>query len=577
MKPVSTLLSVLSLNAVLFAADVSKPPTAADLAKWKTEGWKASSDEMGQALAQAYKPTAATNPALQKWLLARHWLKFLDEAAYPVAGLPEIPIALVDEFLTDDSLGPLLFANLKPEDARPEVLRMLAEIRTHHAAEWKTHKALAVALAVVFDVERPRRWPHGQVKTEVVPVEPEPVTVSERFAFWVESENAGKLMLDPGKLNVEQLKFVVNTWLAREELRWAQKNVRFSRTNFGAAFNSIRYDTPRLDSSQYVWPGETYRLEDIQERGGICVDQAYFASQAGKARGLPTLYFSGEGNRGGHAWFGYMRSDDRWELNEGRYAYDNYATGSALDPQTWKPMTDHDLLYLASSFRDRPEYAAGRFHLQFADLFHEMSNPAAEKAAVENAIRACPDDADAWDRRTACLAATGASAKELRTHFEAAIRQFSRNPDLKADYTKKYAGVLREAGDTALADKLERSLVTSNTDERSDLSIETAKAKLDELVAAKDWEAAYRHYDWILRKLGKNSSGPVFTGVVQPFVKRLIKEGQLDIALRAIKGAGRDLGLTKLNEEVDYQKAQEDLEREIREAIKASKTGSGGR
>ncbi len=558
-------------TAALTAADLTKLPGAADINGFKAAGWKTAATQLREGLLRSYKPVSASDPAMQKWLLVLHWLKFLDDAAYPVAGTTAAPTALVDEFIADAALGTLLFQNLKPEDNRAAVLAILADIRTKQPAAWKTHQALAVAMAVVFDTPLPRGWPHGQVNPEAVPMESADLPVAERFAFWIESETGGKLLLDPKKLEVEQLKFVVDTWLTRDELRWAQKNIRFPRAGFGQAFSSIKYDTPRLDTGKYDWQGDSYALVEIQKTGGICVDQAYFAAMAGKARGLPTLMFSGEGNRGGHAWLGYMKSDDKWELNEGRYAYDNYATGSAMDPQTWKPMTDHELTYLASRFRNRPEYAIGRFHLQFADLFKEVSSPAGEKTAVENAIRACPDDADAWDRRTACLVAAAVPDKDLRVHYEAAIRQFTRNPDMKAEYTRKYVEVLRKTGDTVLADKLERSMVTANTKERSDLSMETAKARLDELLAAKQWDEAYKHYDWILNRLGKNSSGPVFNDVVKPFVVALSKAEQYEIAIKAVRGAKRDLDLAKLNDDVDYPKELKEMEDALRAEMKDAK------
>ena len=81
---------------------------------------------------------------------------------------------------------------------------------------------------------------------------------------------------------------------------------------------------------------------------------------AGKARGLPTLFFTGQGADGGHAWFGYMKSDNRWELDCGRYKNQNYAVGQALDPQTWLPVSDHELEIHAQGLREGLSFSPRR-------------------------------------------------------------------------------------------------------------------------------------------------------------------------------------------------------------------------
>jgi hypothetical protein len=548
--------------------DLTKPPTLQDVEALKALGWNAAATQLRDALLQSYKPTVASDPAYVKWHRIQQWCAFFDEAKIAPEGTADIPSALLNEFMADETLGSMLLDNLKPEDKRPEVLRILAEIRSQQAEGWKTHKALAVAIAVVFDQKMPRGWPHGQVDQKIVPLESPETTDAERFAFWLESESTGKLAMDPKRLDVEQLKFVVDTWVSRDELKWAQKNVHAPSSTFGMTFSSIKYDTPRYDANKFDWQGTSYALADIKKDGGICIDQAYFASTSGKARGIPTLLFTGEGNRGGHAWLGYMKSYDKWDLDAGRYAYDNYATGHAQDPQTRKKLTDHDLLYLAARFRSRPEYAVGLLHQQIADLFKESGSLPGERSAVENAIRACPDDADSWDRRTACLVAMNVPDTEIRAHYEAALRQFSRNADLKTEYTRKYIDVLRKANNSTEADRLERTLVTQNTKDRSDLSMEAAKAKLNALLKDKQWEDAYKQYFWVVGRLGQTTSTPLYHDIVVPFVNSLRKEGQYELALRAVHAAQRDLRATL---DTDFPEKLKELEKAVRDDIKAAK------
>ena len=105
----------------------------------------------------------------------------------------------------------------------------------------------------------------------------------------------------------------------------------------------------------------TYTLEDIKNNGGICVDQAYYATILGKGRGIPTLYFHGQGASGGHAWFGYLSHGGKWELDCGRYESQNYPKGYAVDPQTWQRIDDTILILPTSSreWRRQSQFSSG--------------------------------------------------------------------------------------------------------------------------------------------------------------------------------------------------------------------------
>ena len=61
-----------------------------------------------------------------------------------------------------------------------------------------------------------------------------------------------------------------------------------SGRSWGNKYGAIKYDTPRLAVNEFSWPGYNgfYTLENIEEHGGICVDQAYFAVMTGRANGV---------------------------------------------------------------------------------------------------------------------------------------------------------------------------------------------------------------------------------------------------------------------------------------------------
>ena len=231
--------------------------------------------------------------------------------------------------------------NIQKEDRRGQVLEILSKMQTQAPQETKDLPILAVAIALVFDQPFPDKWPHHQVPASAVPREA--VDPVQRLKEMAQLQGKRRYALNLPDLSVNELKFLIDHPLPDSEMEWARKNVTTSRSSFDKVFSSIRYDTIRIEKDEYVWPFPKYDLSEIKERGGICVDQAYYAAMVGKAKGIPTLFFVGQGDSGGHAWFGFLESPGRWENDCGRYQQERYTIGTALDPQTWKPITDTEL------------------------------------------------------------------------------------------------------------------------------------------------------------------------------------------------------------------------------------------
>ncbi len=428
--------------------------------------------------------------------------------------------AFLAAMVADEDFLRAFFTTLSDHDFTPLVLANLESIWQAHQADWKAYRHLAIAIAVVLDASPPANWPHHQVDPAEVPIEiPAP---AEWFAYWVDANSGSKLYNDLRQLEPEQLKFIIDAPLAPSEFDWAQSNARFPRTDFGRAFSSIEYDHPRLVSRQYDWPAGPYTLANIATKGGICVDQAYFAMIAGKARGLPTLYFVGQGTDGGHAWFGYMKGADRWDLDCGRYQNQGYAVGTALDPQSWRPINDHALESLAKNFRRTPDYLASQADLAVAALFEE--DPAAALAALDSAIGTSPENDNAWDAKTAHLLRTDAPATTQIAHHEAALAQFANDDDLKAGHQLALAQLARASGDEATAQNYEDRLISQNRRDRSDLSITVAAKRLTTLVEKGKPEEALTEYRTALRRLGKAGGGSFFYEIVRPLAVALAKQ-----------------------------------------------------
>ncbi len=444
---------------------------------------------------------------------------------------PEFLAAMV----ADEDFLRAFFTTLSDHDFTPLVLANLASIWATHRSDWIAYRHLAIAIAVVLDASPPKDWPHDQVAPSEVPIEsPAP---ADWFAFWVEANAGSKLYNDLRKLAPEQLKFVIDAPLAASEYAWAQANAKFPRTDFGRAFSSIDYDHPRLVTRQYDWPGGPYTLAAIAARGGICVDQAYFAMVAGKARGLPTLYFVGQGTDGGHAWFGYMKGSDRWDLDCGRYLNQGYAVGTALDPQTWLPINDHALQSLAKNFRRTPDYLASQADLAMAALFERTADHPAALAAFDSAISTSPANDNAWDAKTAFLARTEAPPEARTAHHEAALAQFSNDQDIKARHQLALAALARTGGNESAAQRYEDRLISQNRRDRSDLAITVAAQRLTALVERDQFDEALTEYRDALQRLGKTGGGSFFYEIVRPLAVTFARRDDPDTASAILQAA----------------------------------------
>jgi hypothetical protein len=473
-----------------------------------------------------YKPPepAQLNQVLSDQAFAGQLLRQLLPA--DLADPPDATIAenlnpdILAEWISDEELSRLLFENLSDRDFLPGVLVRLQEIRLANPQKFKEYRALAVALAVVYDQSFPHFWPHRQVDPKSVPIAELPV--AERFKFWAGSNEARALLLDLRKLSPAHIKFIVDAPLDLSEFEWARKNAKYQRSEFAKAFDAVTYSAERVKSGRFHWRAGEYTLQNIHQQTGICVDQAYYAMIAGKARGLPTLFFTGQGADGGHAWFGYMKSDNRWELDCGRYKNQNYAVGQALDPQTWLPISDHELEIHAKGLREGLEFFSSQNDILIGRMSERGGDRAKALKAYESAMQVCPQNKAGWAAKADYLRRTDAPLNALKAHHEAALRQFATNRDMRVEQQVALAKIARQQGAFQEAESLERQIVAQNKHRRSDLSVSIAAQKIISLVIAKQLDQAFAEYRRQISNLGGTGGGNFFYDIVQPFAEALV-------------------------------------------------------
>jgi len=419
------------------------------------------------------------------------------------------------------------------QDFAPLVLENLRSIYEAQPSKWREYADLAIAIAVVNDSALPPHWPHQQVRPDLVPRDiPSPAA---QFRRWVEANESDRLLLDLRRFTAGQLTFVVDAFLTPAETSWARDNNTLQVGVFSRAFRSIRYREDRVKQGRFFWSQSPYTFAAIRKNGGICIDQAYFAAYSGKALGIPTVLFNGQGSNGGHAWFGFMGAPNKWELDCGRDPEQNLVTGIAFDPRTWEPVSDHGLRQLAARFRSTPAFLASTNDLAMAVIFLKYGDTPRAAAALEYATRTCPQNPEAWMRWTAFLETSGEPLeRRIRVHEQAA-KALARDPDSKVAHQRAIATLLRQSGNATQATAAEQRILSQNLGKRADLSCEAAASQVREALAKDGIDKAALVFHSQLSAIGKTGGGNFVKEVGLPFVSALIEKGQKVRAQRTVE------------------------------------------
>jgi hypothetical protein len=343
------------------------------------------------------------------------------------------------------------------------------------------------------------------------------------------------------RLPAEDLKFVVDAAAPFDQLGWAQKNTGYSLAQLDRVYSTIRYRHDRIAENRPIWPGAVYSLPVILREGGICVDQAYFASETGKARGVPTLLFGGAGGDGRHAWFGYLDGAQKWQLDAGRGKEQLFVTGLAIDPQTWRQISDHELKFLSERFRSLPPYRQSQVHASFAADYLGTGAHAAAARAARAAVSAERKNLGAWETLFVAEAALGRTARQREATLREAAIAFQAYPDLEAAFVNRVSASLRARGETSAAEADESAIARKNQAKRGDLSTQQARERLRRSQAADKLPVQIQTFNAVLDGLGRGAGIGFFDEVVAPFVDHLVQAGEKAAAERAIQRARQTL------------------------------------
>ena len=488
--------------------------------------WPKAADALQAQLESAYQQGGASSfsqPDFQGWMEHLEWIR-LGLASPDALAKPEDAQAFV-ALGKDESVSHLFIRKLVPRDVKQAALQILLQLAEANMADLHEYAALGVAYAIVFDGPFPDDWPHAQVDPSAVPMGD--LDVVKRFQFYVQANRAKKTELDLTQLSVDDLKYLVDSKVSLAELAYAENN-QISYDHFADAFFSIKYDTARVSPQNQVfkWAQPTYKLVDIEKDGGICVDQAYYATTLGKGRGIPTIFFTGEGTDGGHAWFGYLSRAGKWELDCGRYESQNYPKGYALDPQTWQQVNDTTLANLAKNGGAQPNYQPAENAIAWARL-HDGTP--VYRQALDQARALMPELSEPWQDEGDYLETSKASLDDKKAFYKDWISQFESYADMKVEGQKRLLAALKAANDPDAA-SLQQDIVLQNRSTGFDLGVQGSLGAIEDKFKAQDWDGAKLEFEKAVRDFKDQGGGTFFYQVIRPYVMLCVQYGRPDQA-----------------------------------------------
>lgn len=424
------------------------------------------------------------------------------------------------------------FGQLLPCDYVPRVFSILDRLHQADSIAFERYCQLALAIALVYDVPPPPGWPHAQVDQAVLERRlPSPLAA---FDFFVKLDRQGQSLHRIASLSAGELKFLVDLAAPFGELAWAQANVHAPVAQLAETYTMVSYRHDRADSGAFVWREPAYTLPGILMAGGICVDQAYFATQCAKARGVPTMIFRGAGLDGRHAWFGYLDGHRRWQLDVGRPAGQKLVTGLAHDPQTWADLTDHELQFLSDGFRNSTRFRQACIEAEFAEVFMERGNSSAAMRAARRSVNFESRLLKGWQTYFAAAEAVQAESSTVEAALREAALAFQRYPELSQHFSAILSGRLRARGETSAADYQDRMTARKFQGRRADLAFSQAMAELSRAVASRPIVEQMRLFREIVDLHARGQGISFFDQVVRPFSTQLAGKGNTEEAVRAV-------------------------------------------
>lgn len=413
---------------------------------------------------------------------------------------------------------------VKSQDNLSRVLQLWSELWEADPKGREKYWKLALACALVFD--RPvLYWAQAENSGTV--------DMRERYQYFRDSAEAGELSAPLTELAPWELVWVVDAPVPTSELVWARKNVKLSRAQWGQAYSMIQYRMDRALKNAKVY--DKYTLAEIRQKGGVCIDQAYFAAVTAKANGIPAMIFTGMGERGPHAWFGYKTSPQSWNLKTGRYQGDKYPAGQTVDPQTGESIKEQTLELLTDPQRRQSTYRDASRLLWLADVFDAHGQTDAARESLEQAVAVSSRHLPAWNALYSCLRKSNQPLKKLQDTITAMRANFRSYPDVLASINQLETAALMTSTNTAeIAEAMRQQhrQLQANSADRTDLLVSNVKQRVAVFEQKNDLAGAETVYRRALSEEGRQLTA--FIELIGPYADFARKHNRLHDAVRNI-------------------------------------------
>ena len=403
----------------------------------------------------------------------------------------------------------LLFTSIDPDTDRVEpALSVFKDLYHVGPDKLKTYANVAVACAVVWDDPKSVYDYRGhQVRTQSVL--PEGVMTNrhvENYKYLIENDAALKGTV--AHLPWEMLVHVVNQYTPVAERNWVLSNYLKRKSQIGTTYKEVKYDTEMLRTEMRNGPGKgecriggkPYTLENLKQFGGVCAQQADYASRVAKSLSIPAEYVGGEGNSGGrHAWVMWVEiksaTKDKLDvalLSEGRYLLDQYYVGTLKDPKSGREITDREMEMSLAAIVFAPN--AGRQ----ADLLmrafpvvkeKKQYEPKQQLDYIKKVIEIYNHNDRAWSERAALLKSGALTdAVGAVNVSDMAIRVFNNYPDFSWKYADDLLTPVKDK--QTRARQFEKMVTRYEQLGRPDLACEARIRLAEYQVDAKDYKNA---------------------------------------------------------------------------------------
>jgi hypothetical protein len=408
-----------------------------------------------------------------------------------------------------------LLLTIQPTDDSLAVLKLLMDTWSLNDKNYEKYHPLALACAVVFDNPVSIPHPTGSVESgSQVKVDP-----AERYLWYVEKNEKGKLAAPVHHSSARDLVWVVCAPVSTSELDWAIRKLSGHRKNWGRNYGEIEYLMERAVNG--FNPYKEYTFAEILKHGGVCGDQTYYCVNTARAQGIPAMGLSGETDSGGHAWAGLKIDDREWTTGIGRIG--GVSKGEAHNPQTGNSITEQEILHWNDRQLQSPAITLSvSRHLWLADLFSATGQDGVNAETIRLANKLGPSFPATWQALYTLLESemelTGDPAKpnnldEWKSFAAGMRRQFLENPrmaGLAASAEMEYIFPYGPAGDAERTLLRERRRIQRESAEQADLIAGSLKRQADLIHQAGGPDVKRdiaRLYDRALRDYGGSITG----------------------------------------------------------------------